>query len=129
MNPQDVDTADLVDVKKAKEVCSKCYLSCMLLHGANNSRYYQLKVDLSNDMMQGTNNSPKTLVETMRILTNYVPPPRLQRAPNLDGKDWPLYKARAECCVVQRRTAPTRKSSAGTAADHTTRASAPSSSC
>ena len=50
MKPQDIDTADRVDVKKAKEVCSECYLSCMLLRGADNSRYYQLTVDLSNDM-------------------------------------------------------------------------------
>ncbi len=31
MKPQDFDTADRADVKKAKEVCRECYLSCMLL--------------------------------------------------------------------------------------------------
>ena len=46
MKPQDINTADCADVKKAEEVCRKCYLSCMLLRGANNSWYYQLKVDL-----------------------------------------------------------------------------------
>ncbi len=70
VKPQDVDTADCADIKKAEEVCRKCYLSCMLLRGANNSRYYQLKVDLSNDMTKGTNNFPKTMVDTMPILTD-----------------------------------------------------------
>ena len=31
-------------------------------------------------------NFPKTMVKTMRILTNYVPPPRLQHARNPDGE-------------------------------------------
>ena len=86
MKPQDVDTADRADVKKAEEVGRECYLLCMLLRGANNGRYYQPKVDLSNNMMKGANNFPKTMVETMRLLTNYVPLPRLQRARNPDGK-------------------------------------------
>ena len=86
MKPQDVDTADRTDIKKAKEVCRKRYLSCMLLHGANNSRYSQLKVDLSNNMTKGTDNFPKTIVKTMYLLTNYVSPPRLQRARSPDGK-------------------------------------------
>ena len=59
MKPQDVDTADHVDVKKAKEVCHKCYLFCMLLREADYSRYYQLKVDLLHNMTKGTNNFPK----------------------------------------------------------------------
>ncbi len=59
---------------------------CMLLRGANNSRYFQLKVDLSNDMTKETDNFPKTIVETMHLLTNYVPPPRLQHAHNPDGE-------------------------------------------
>jgi hypothetical protein len=86
MKPQDVHTADPTDVKKAKEVCRECYLSCMLLRGADNSQYYQLKVDMSNDMTKGTDNFPKTMVETMCILNDYVPPPRLQPVRNADGK-------------------------------------------
>jgi hypothetical protein len=58
----------------------------MILHSADNSRYFQLKVDLSNDMTKGTNNFPKTIVDTVRLLTNYLAPPRLQHAPNPDGK-------------------------------------------
>ncbi len=58
----------------------------MLLRGADNGRYFWLKVNLSNDMMKGTNNFPKTIVETMRLLTDYVAPPRLQCALDPDGK-------------------------------------------
>jgi hypothetical protein len=58
----------------------------MLLRGADNGRYFQLKVDLSNDRMKGTDNYPMTIVETMRLLTNYVPPPRLQRMRDPDGE-------------------------------------------
>ncbi len=56
VKPQDADTAGPADVKKA------CYLLCMLLRKADNSRYHQLKVDLSNDMTKGTDNFPKTMV-------------------------------------------------------------------
>ncbi len=48
--------------------------------------YFQLKVDLSNDMTKGTNNYPKTIVETLHLLSDYVPPPRLQRTHNPDGE-------------------------------------------
>jgi hypothetical protein len=57
-----------------------------VVHGADKSLYYQLEVDLSNNMTKGTNNFCKTMVKTMHILTNYVPPPRLQRARDPDGK-------------------------------------------
>jgi hypothetical protein len=50
MKPEDVDTADRAVIIKAKEVCHECYLSCMLLRGTNNSQYFQLKVDLLNNM-------------------------------------------------------------------------------
>ena len=86
MKPEDVDAAGRMEIIKAKEVCRECYLSCMLLRGADNGRYFQLKVDLSNDMTKGADNYPKTIVETMCLLTNYVPPPRLQRACNPDGE-------------------------------------------
>jgi hypothetical protein len=79
MKPEVVATADRLSIIKAKEVCPKCYLSSMLLHGANSCRYYQFKMDLSNNTTKGTDNYPKTIVKTMHILTNNVPPPRLQR--------------------------------------------------
>ncbi len=124
MKPEDVATADHAAIIKAKEVCPECYLSCMLLRGADNGRYYQFKVDLSNNMTKGTDNYPKTIIETMRMLTNYVPPPRLQRVRDPDGKDWPSFKARAAHRAVQRRTL-----NATIAAGGTIRTSAPSSSC
>ncbi len=65
MKPEDINAAGRMEIIKAEEVCSECYLSCMLLRGANNGRYFQLKVDLSNDMTKGTDNYPKTIVETM----------------------------------------------------------------
>jgi hypothetical protein len=37
MKPEDVDTADRAAMIKSKEVCRKCYLSCMLLSGTDNS--------------------------------------------------------------------------------------------
>jgi hypothetical protein len=58
----------------------------MLLRRTDNSQYFQLKVDLSNDMTKGTDNYPKTIFETMHLLTDFVPPPRLQRARDPDGE-------------------------------------------
>ena len=86
VRPEDIDSADRVAIIKAEEVCRECYLSCMLLCGADNGRYFQLKVDLSNDMTKGTDNYTKTIVETMRLLTDYVPPPRLHRVCDPDGE-------------------------------------------
>ncbi len=86
VRPEDVDSADRAAIIKAEEVCRECHLSCMLLRGTDNSRYFQLKVDLSNDMTKGTNNYPKTIVETMCLLTDYVPLPRLQRVRDPDGE-------------------------------------------
>ena len=37
VRPKDVDSADRVAIIKAEEVCRKCYLSCMLLRGADNA--------------------------------------------------------------------------------------------
>ena len=58
----------------------------MLLRGANNGRYYQFKVGLSNNTTKGIDNYPKMMGETMRMLTDYVPPPRLQRVRDPDGE-------------------------------------------
>jgi hypothetical protein len=86
MKPEDVATADRAAIIKAEEVCHECYLLCMLLRGADNGRYYQFKVDLSNNITKGTDNYPKTMIETMGMLTNYVPLPRLQRVCDPDGE-------------------------------------------
>ncbi len=80
MKPEDINTADRVVIIEDKEVCRGCYLSSMLLGGTDNSRYFQLK----NNMTKGTNDYQNTIVEAMRLLTDYVPPPRLQRVHNPD---------------------------------------------
>jgi hypothetical protein len=53
VRPEDVDSVDRAAIIKAEEVCRKCYLSCILLCRTDNSRYFQLKVDLLNDMKKG----------------------------------------------------------------------------
>jgi hypothetical protein len=65
--------------KKALVICWEAYLSCMILRGWDNSRYYQLKIDLANDMTKGRDNYPMTIVETTRLLNNYKVPARQQR--------------------------------------------------
>jgi hypothetical protein len=45
-----------------------------LLHvspGGKNKCYRTLKIDLANDMTKGTDNFPKTMVETMQMLNDY----------------------------------------------------------
>ena len=84
--PADVDAATSQQIEDAEKVCRESYLSCMTLRGADNIRYYQLKTDLSNAMTMGTDKFPKTIVETMHLLTDYKAPPRLQRAREPDGE-------------------------------------------
>ncbi len=48
----------------------------MILRGSDNSRFYQVKTNLQNGMTKGTNNFPKTVVETTRLLSDYKVPPR-----------------------------------------------------
>ncbi len=59
----------------------------MILQGSDNSRFYQVKTDLQNDMTKGTNNFSETVVQTTRLLSNYKVPPRHVRAqePNSKG--------------------------------------------
>jgi hypothetical protein len=63
-------------IKKALVMTRECYLSCMILQGSDNSRFYQVKTDLQNDMTKGTNNFPKTVLQTTCLLSNYKVPPR-----------------------------------------------------
>jgi len=92
MRLKDVDSADRAAIIKAEEVCRECYLSCMLLSRADNGQYYQFKVDLSNDMTKGIDNYPKTVVETMHMLTDYIPPLRLQRVRDSDGEGLAFFQ-------------------------------------
>jgi hypothetical protein len=77
---------DVAKIKKALVVTRECYLSCMILHGSDNSRFYQVKTNLQNDMTKGTNNYPKTVVKTTRLLSEYKVPPRHVRARQPDSK-------------------------------------------
>ncbi len=83
----DVDTLGADELKKALKVCCKSYLSCMILQGSGNSRFYQLKTDLANDMTKGQDNFLKSIIETTLLLNNYKVPARQQRVkdPNNDG--------------------------------------------
>ncbi len=76
---KDLNSPDSAVLKTATATCREQYLLCMALQGSDNSCYYQLKTDLSNNMTKGMDNFPKTMVDTMRLISNYKVPPRLQR--------------------------------------------------
>jgi len=75
----DEDKPTSAELEAAYATCREQYLACMLLRGADNGRYHQLKDDLSNNMSLGKDNYPKTMVETTRLLNEYKVPPRAQR--------------------------------------------------
>ncbi len=64
----DINTPNADKLKKALAVCCDSYLSCMILQGSDNSRFYQLKTDLANDMTKGQDSFLKTIVQTMHLL-------------------------------------------------------------
>jgi hypothetical protein len=57
----------------------------MILQGVDNTRFYQLKIDLANSMTMKQDKFPKTMVETQGLLNNYKTPPRQQHAKDLDS--------------------------------------------
>jgi hypothetical protein len=73
-------------IKKTLVVTRECYLSCMILQRSDNSRFYQVKTNLQNDMTKGTNNFPKTVVQMTRLLSNYKVPPRHVHAHEPDSE-------------------------------------------
>lgn len=75
----DLDAPDPQQLKDAEAVCREEYLSCMVLRGADQSRYGKLKDDLSNNMTKGLDNFPKTIVEAMRLMTDHKVPARTPR--------------------------------------------------
>ena len=77
---------DETKIKKALVVTRECYLSCMILRGSDNSRFYQVKTDLQNDMTKGTDNFPKTVIKTTRLFSDYKVPPRHVRAREPDSE-------------------------------------------
>ncbi len=83
----DVNMPEADKLKKALAVCCDSYLLCMILQESDNSRSYQLKTDLANNMTKGQDNFPKTIVKTTHLLNNYKVPARQQRIkdPDNDG--------------------------------------------
>jgi hypothetical protein len=75
----DVDMPNADKLKNALAVCCDSYLLCMILQGSDNSRFYQLKTDLANNMTKGQDNLPKTIIKTMHLLNNYKVSARQQR--------------------------------------------------
>ncbi len=77
---------DVAEIKKLLVVTGKCYLSCMILRGSDNSRFYQVKTNLQNDMTKRTNNYPQTVVKTTCLLSEYKVPSRHVCARQLDSE-------------------------------------------
>jgi hypothetical protein len=78
---------NLAKIKKALVATREYYLSCMILRGSDNSRFYQVKTNLQNDITKGTDNYPKTVVKTTCLLSEYKVPPRhvCARQPDTKG--------------------------------------------
>ncbi len=62
---KDLNSPDPAILKAATVTCREQYLLCMALQGSDNSCYYQLKTDLSNELTKRMDNFPKTMVDTM----------------------------------------------------------------
>ncbi len=77
---------NVAKIKMALVVTHECYLSCMILRRSDNSRFYQVKTNLQNDMTKGTKNYPKTVIKMTRLLSEYKVPPRHVRARQPDSK-------------------------------------------
>jgi hypothetical protein len=78
VSARDLDAPDLIESKKAEEICCEQYLSCMLLWGADQSKYSKLKDDILNDMTKGVNNFPKTVDKLLQLMSDYKVPVRAQ---------------------------------------------------
>jgi hypothetical protein len=76
----DLDAPDLIKSNKAEKICHEQYLLCMLLWGADQSRYSKLKDNLSNNMPKGVDNFPKTIVKTTRSQQGHNTSRRMARA-------------------------------------------------
>ncbi len=81
----DANMPNLDKLKKALAVHCDSYLLCMILQGSDNSRFYQLKTDLVNDMTKGQDNFPNTIVKTKHLLNDYKVPARKQCIKDLNN--------------------------------------------
>ncbi len=66
----DLNDPNRIKKKKALAVCHEEYLWCMILQQSDNTRFYQLKINLANSMTMGQDHFTKTMVETQRLLIN-----------------------------------------------------------
>ena len=55
----------------ATKTAKERYLTCLLLSGADNTRYGQLKTDLENENLKGKDAYPKNYKQIMKLLNNY----------------------------------------------------------
>ena len=81
----DINDSDKDDLKAAYTTCRDEYLTCMLLRGACHTRYRQLKNDLTNDIMKGSNNYPKSILDATWMLTKYKGAMRVHRIHDIEG--------------------------------------------
>jgi hypothetical protein len=68
---KDLGSPDPAKLEKALAVCREEYLSCMILQGSDNTRFYhQLKIDLASSMTMKKDKFLKTMVETQCLLND-----------------------------------------------------------
>ena len=79
-------TATQQQLATAKAACREAYLACMILRGADSTRYGALKTELANNMTKGQDHYPKTIVEVTCLLNDYRISPCLQRASEDPGE-------------------------------------------
>ncbi len=51
-------------------MCCDSYLLCMILQGSDNSRFYELKTDIADDMTKGQDDFTKTIIKAMHLLND-----------------------------------------------------------
>jgi hypothetical protein len=58
----DLKNPDPIKKKKALAMCHKEYLSCMVLWGSDNTKFYQLKIDPANSITMGQDQFPMIMM-------------------------------------------------------------------
>ena len=60
--------------KQVRKVCCDQFLAALFLKMADDGRYEILKTKLNNDFLFGDDNTPLTIVEAKRFLSDYTVP-------------------------------------------------------
>jgi hypothetical protein len=84
----DVDNPTADELDRAKAAAREDYLAMMFLSGADRTRYWKLRDELSNDYAKGTDNYPNTLDGMLRLLNNHrsgIKNSPKQEAPGSEG--------------------------------------------